>query len=138
MRVWQQLIRKILRKDRMSKQQEEKRPGVVFHVSGDAMNPREVPWGAGLRFPLPVRIEAGKSVRIDYLVSASLPLLLVPMRRLAEYNVEMKGGARIVPAGENVVVEFVNNNRTGDITLETGDTLVSVHPLRWTEGMAIE
>lgn len=122
----------------MTKQQEEKRPGVVFHVSGDGMKPREVPWGAGLRLPVPVRIEAGKGARVDYLVSASLPLLLVPMRRLAEYNVEVKGGARIVSAGETVTVEFTNNNRTGDILLETGDTLVSVHPLRWTEGMAVE
>jgi hypothetical protein len=116
---------------------EAPRPGVVFHLTGDAMEPKEVPWGAVLRMHLPITIEAGKKRQFNFLVAPSLPCLIVPMRRLQEYAVAIEEEGEITPAGQNVTVTFVNMGKA-DVMLESREALVSLHPLFWGGGLAVD
>ncbi len=105
---------------------------IVFTMNGDGMKPKNVPWGAGLRLPVPIAINPGETKHVNFLVSCNHACLIVPMKRCSEYSLSVAEAGTVVLPGDNITVKLTSYSKSKvPILLESGDMLVSLHPLVW-------
>jgi hypothetical protein len=104
-------------------------PNVVWNLTGDALRPSPAPYGFIGRNPLGRYAAPGTSIRIDLGVSANVPLLAFPVRRVSDYiTVGGQTGCVVVQPGENVTV-VVKNDGQAPLFIEDKESLVSLYPL---------
>ena len=102
---------------------------VVFQVRDDGMQPSTAPWGFLFRSPLPVVLPPGRSMTINLLVAADIPMLLWPTRTHAD-DVKIDGPLVLSP-GNEVIVTMTNASKA-PLEIEAGESLVCGHPLFFT------
>lgn len=115
-----------LKREEMSKKNDETpRPDFVWRLNGDAMRPKEAPWGFVAQNPVQRAIPAGQKILIDTGISASVPMIASARGDQADYvTVPM-----LIPAGRNVVVTVENRSQHMPLVIDDREALVNLTPL---------
>lgn len=112
----------------MAKNIETNRSHVVWRLNGDALRPKDAPWGFIVQNPVQRTLMPGQIARIDTGVSANVPLIACGRGDQSEYvKVPM-----LVPPGQTLVVEVENKSRVMALTIDDREALANVYPLSWT------
>lgn len=100
---------------------------VIWRLHGDAIRPKDAPWGFVVQNPYQRTIMPGQTIRIDTGVAANVPLIACARGDQAEYVTV----PTVVAAGQTVVVTVENKSRHLALTVDDKEALVNVHPLSW-------
>jgi hypothetical protein len=104
---------------------EETRPDVIWRLSGDALRPKEAPWGFVAQNPVQRVVPPGGTVKIDTGISANVPMLAFPRGDQADYVTVPTA----VPAGQNLTVLVENKSRHTALVIDDREALANLHPL---------
>lgn len=100
---------------------------VIWRLHGDAMRPKEAPWGFVAQNPVQKTLMPNQVAQIDTGVAANVPLLACARSDQSEYvTVPM-----IIPAGQTVVVTVENKSKFLPLTIDDCEALVNIYPLCW-------
>jgi hypothetical protein len=111
----------------MAKSTEHSNRHVVWHLHGDAIRPKEAPWGFVVQNPVQRTLMPGQVARIDTGVAASLPMIACVRGDQGDYVTVPS----IVPAGQTLVVTVENKSKHMPLTIDDSEALANVHPLAW-------
>lgn len=113
---------------------EDNRPKATlnWHLSGDALRPKEAPFGFIGQNPFLVTLNPGQGRLIKTGISASVPLLVYPTRTHLDDLRPEKDGQNwpiVVNPGEEINVVVVNNSKHSATSVEDREPLVCITPL---------
>ncbi len=109
----------------MAKNEEETRPDFLWRLSGDAIRPKEAPWGFVAQNPVIRVIPPGQKMNIDTGIAATVPMLASARGDQADHvTVPM-----MIPGGQNVVVTVENKSQYTALVVEDREALVNLTPL---------
>lgn len=100
---------------------------VVWHLHGDAIRPKEAPWGFVVQNPVQKTIMPGQVVKIDTGIAANVPLLACVRGDQSEYVTV----PQIVSAGQTLIVTVENKSKHLPLTIDDREALANLHPLTW-------
>ncbi len=100
---------------------------VVWRLQGDALRPKDAPWGFVVQNPVQRTLMPGQTLQIDTGVSANVPMIACVRGDQAEYITV----PNLVPAGRTLVVSVENRSRHLPLTIDDREALANVHPLTW-------
>ena len=100
---------------------------VVWRLHGDAIRPKEAPWGFVVQNPVQRVISPGQTVTVDTGVAANCPLVAWPRGGTDEYVTV----PTVVIPGHPLVVTVENKSRHAALVLDDREALANVHPLTW-------
>lgn len=117
----------------MSKREED-RPKATLNwtLSGDALRPKEAPFGFIGQNPFLVTLSPGQGRLIKTGISASVPLLVYPTRtHLDDIRPEKEGQQWpvVVNAGEEINLIILNTSKHTSMSVEDKEGLVCITPL---------
>ena len=123
------LLSFLFRKMRIEMPKNEERPSqrVIWRLHGDAIRPKDAPWGFIVQNPLARVLMPGQVINIDTGVSANIPMVCSARGDQASYVTV----PAIVPAGQNLVVTVENKSKHLALTVDDKEPLANVHPLSW-------
>lgn len=107
---------------------------VVFHLEGDALEPRRAPWGFVLRNPLQVVLAPKEQRRVNLLVSADVPLLVWPTRAHAD---DVRLEKFLWSPGEIITVIVTNTSEHLAMDVADGEALACVFPMLYSGASAL-
>ncbi len=117
----------------MAARREETRPRAALNwtLSGDAMRPKEAPWGFIGQNPVQIVLAPGQSRLVKLGIAANVPLMLFPMRSHMDevFAVDGKQWPIIVPMGDEIAVIVKNTSAHMALGVDDKEPLVAIHPL---------
>lgn len=112
----------------MSKSESNRSPNhVVWRLLGDAIRPKDAPWGFVVQNPVQRVVPPAGNVLIDTGVAANVPLIASPRGDQGEYITV----PTIVPAGQTLKVQVVNRSQFAALVIDDCEALANVFPLSW-------
>ena len=100
---------------------------VTWHLHGDAIRPKEAPWGFVVQNPVQRTLMPGQTVSIDTGVAASTPMFAWSRGDQGDYMTV----PALIPVGQTVVIKVENKSKHAALTIDDREALVNVHPLTW-------
>jgi hypothetical protein len=100
---------------------------VTWHLHGDAIRPKEAPWGFVVQNPVQRVIPPGQSIVIDTGVAASTPMFVWPRGDQGDYVTVQA----LIWAGQTITVKVENKSKHSALVIDDREALVNVHPLTW-------
>lgn len=100
---------------------------VMWHLHGDAIRPKEAPWGFVVQNPVQRTIMPGQTLVIDTGVASNTPLFAWPRGDQGDYVTVQA----LIWAGQTISVKVENKSRNAPLTIDDREALVNVHPLTW-------
>lgn len=107
---------------------------VIWHLHGDAIRPKDAPWGFVIQNPFQRVIQPGQTVTVDTGVAANVPLLASPRGDQADYVTV----PTLIGAGQTVRVQVQNRSQHVALVIDDAEALVNVHPLSWSGTSEVE
>lgn len=111
----------------MSKNEIKVMQHVIWRLHGDAIRPKDAPWGFIVQNPVQRSLMPGQIVKIDTGVAANVPLIPCVRGDQTEYVTV----PNIVPAGHTLVVTVENKSKHLPLLIDDREPLANVHPLSW-------
>lgn len=109
----------------MAKSEPTNEPHVIWRLSGDALRPKEAPWGFVGQNPVQRIVPPGQKLMIDTGISANVPMIASPRGDQADYvSVPM-----LIPGGRNVIVTVENKSQHTALVVDDAEALVNLTPL---------
>lgn len=106
---------------------------VTWHLHGDAIRPKNAPWGFVVQNPFQRTIMPGQTVRIDTGVAANCPMIIWARGDQGDYvTIPDSHAGHIVAAGQTITVNVENKSKHAPLTVDDREALVNAHPLTWT------
>jgi hypothetical protein len=99
---------------------------VVWHLSGDALEPTKTPYGFIARNPVQFVVPPGKTVQVDLRVQANLPMIAFPTRAHAD---DVTVPSLVIQPGGNVVAIVENKSQHTPLVIDDKEGLVSLYPM---------
>jgi hypothetical protein len=116
------------KREKMSKNEPTRSANhIVWRLHGDAIRPKDAPWGFVVQNPVQRIIQPGQKAVIDTGVAANAPLVAWPRGDQGDY-VSMP---LIVPGGQTLSVTVENKSRHSPLVIDDCEALANVHPLSW-------
>ena len=100
---------------------------VVWRLHGDALRPKEAPWGFVVQNPVQRTLMPGQTAHIDTGVAANVPLLACARGEQGEYITV----PQLTSPGHTLVVTVENKSKHLPLTIDDREALANVHPLTW-------
>jgi hypothetical protein len=100
---------------------------VTWHLHGDAIRPKDAPWGFVIQNPVQRVISPGQAIVIDTGVAASTPLFAWPRGDQGDH-VSVQA---LIWAGQTVTVKVENKSKHAPLVIDDREAIVNVHPLTW-------
>lgn len=98
---------------------------VIWRLSGDAMRPKDAPWGFVAQNPVQRVIPPNQKVRIDTGIAANVPMLAFARGDQGDY-VTMP---LVLPAGQNLIVVIENKSPHSALVVDDREAVANLHPM---------
>lgn len=111
----------------MSKKNEPAREhsDVIWRLSGDALRPKDAPWGFIAQNPVQRVVPPSAKMTIDTGIAASVPMVCFPRGDQADY-VKVP---TILPAGQNLVVTIENTSAHSPLVVDDKQSVANMFPM---------
>ena len=100
---------------------------VVWHLVGDAIRPKDAPWGFVIQNPVQRVLMPGQVASIDTGVAASVPLVCWVRGDRADCMTV----PQLVTPGTTLVVTVENKSKHMPLAIDDRVAMANVHPLSW-------